>query len=137
MLRWIIGLVISSPLLFGVALYVASEHGGETVQLETLDERGASFFTTLWVVDLHGQPWIRSGDPEAAWLQRLKTNPQVFLTRGDQRMPYRAEVSDGDAHRINEAMREKYAEADQLVSLIHEPEAVVAIRLIEPSSFEP
>lgn len=137
MLKWIIGLLICSPLLFGAALYVASEYGGETVQLETFDERGNAFPTTLWVVDLHEEPWIRAGDPEAGWLQRLKVSPQVFLTRDGQRMPYRAELSDEGAGRINEAMREKYGRADQLIELIHEPDAVVAVRLIKPSSFEP
>jgi hypothetical protein len=137
MLKWIIGLLVSSPLLFGAALYGASEYGGETVQLETFDERGNSFLTTLWVVDLHEEPWIRAGDPEAGWLQRLQTNPQVLLTRDGQRKPYRAELSDEGAGRINEAMREKYGRADRLVSLIHEPEAVVAVRLVEPSSFDP
>ncbi len=135
MLKWLIGLVMCSPLIFGGLLLVASEYGGEKVELETLDDRGTSFFTTLWVAELHEQPWLRAGDPEATWLQRLRGDPQVFLIRDGERKEYRAEVSDEDVSRINEAMREKYAWADQIVSLIHDPEAVVAIRLVEPSSF--
>ena len=132
MLKWMIGLLISSPLLFGVALYGASEYGGETVELETLDERGNSFLTTLWVVELHQEPWLRAGDPEAAWLQRLQVDPGVFLIRNGERKPYRAEVSDEGPWRVNEAMREKYAWADQLISLIHDAGAVIAVRLAGP-----
>jgi hypothetical protein len=136
MLKWIIGLAICSPLIFGAALLVASEYGGEKVELETLDERGTSFFTTLWVVELHEEPWLRAGDPEATWLQRVRADPQVFLIRDGERREYQAEVSDDDVWRVNEAMRDKYAWADQIVSLIHDPEAVVPVRLVEASRFE-
>lgn len=132
MLKWIIGLLISSPLLFGVAVYAASEYGGEKVQLETFDERGNSFLTTLWVVELHEEPWLRAGDPEATWLQRLQVDPNVILIRGGERKPYRAEVSDMGAGRVNEAMRDRYGWADQIVVWIHDPDSVVAVRLVEP-----
>ena len=132
MMRRIIALLILSPLLFGAALLAASEYGGETVELETLDERGNSFFTKLWVVDIHEEPWLRAGDPESTWLMRLKVDSEVFLIRAGERKPYVAEVSEFDGERINFMMREKYGYADQLISLIHDPEAVVAIRLVEP-----
>ncbi len=136
MLRWILRLLFASPILFGAALFWATQYGGETVELETVDERGTSFHTTLWVVDLHDEPWLRAGDPEATWLQRLKVDPDVFLNRDGERKPYRAEVSEGDAWRVDEAMREKYAWADWIVSWVHDPAGVVAIRLVEPSDFE-
>lgn len=132
MLKWIIGLLITSPLWFAGALYVASEHGGEKVVLETVDERGNAFFTTLWVVDIHGEPWLRSGKPDSTWIQRLQASPDVFLVREGERVPYRAEIAGWETDRINYTMREKYGYADQLVSLIHDPEQVVAIRLYQP-----
>ena len=132
MLRWIIGLLILSPLLFGAALLAASEYGGETVQLETLDERVGAFFTTLWVVDIHEEPWLRAGDPESTWLKRLRVHPEVFLIRNGERKPYVAEVAEFESGRINYLMREKYGYADQIVSLLHDPDEVIAIRLAEP-----
>ncbi len=132
MLRWFIGLLLLSPLLFGAALLAASEYGGETVQLETLDERGAAFFTTLWVVDVHAEPWLRAGDPESAWLQRLQVHPEVFLIRNGERKPYVAEVAEFESERVNYLMRGKYGYSDQLISLLHDPDEVVAIRLAEP-----
>lgn len=137
MLKWILRLLFASPLLFGAALFWATRYGGETVELETIDERGISFFTTLWVVDIHEEPWLRAGDPEATWLQRLQIDPDVFLIRDGERRPYHAEVAEDGTWRVNEAMRDKYARADEIVSWLHDPVAVVAIRLIEPSSFDP
>ena len=128
MAKWLIGLLLASPLLFGVALFVASEYGGETVELETFDDRGNSFYTKLWVVDFRGEPWLRAGDPEAVWLQRVEVNPEVVLIRGGERLPYRAEVARYESDRINEEMRARYGYADWLVSWIHDPAAVVAGR---------
>jgi hypothetical protein len=135
MLKWIIGLLITSPLWFGAALYAASEYGGETVTLETLDERGNSFMTTLWVVDLHREPWLRAGNADSTWLKRLLVNPDVFLVRDGDRRPYRAEIVEYETDRINYAMRQKYGYADQLISLIHDPDRIVPIRLFEPDDF--
>ncbi|MBY0399820.1 hypothetical protein K2X89_05960 [Myxococcota bacterium] len=134
MLKWIIGLLITSPLWFGGALYWASEYGGEKVVLETFDKRGDSFFTTLWVVDLHRQPWLRSGRPDSTWIKRLEVRPDVVLERNGERKRYRATIEADEAPRINYAMREKYGYADRLIQLIHDPEQVVAIRLIETDS---
>lgn len=131
-MKWILGLLITSPLWFGAALYVASEHGGEKVVLETLDERGNSFFTTLWVVDIHGEPWLRAGKDDSTWIQRIEATSDVFLVRDGERTAYRAEIVPYETERINETMREKYGYADQLISLIHDPEGVVAIRLYVP-----
>lgn len=132
MIKWILGLLITSPLWFGAAVFAASEYGGEIVVLETYDERGNSFQTKLWVVDVHREPWLRAGDPDAAWLERLERNPDVVLVRDGERRPYRAEITDWEPDLINDVMREKYGYADQLIALLHDPTAVVAVRLSEP-----
>ncbi|MCA9505400.1 MAG: hypothetical protein H6748_10350 [Spirochaetaceae bacterium] len=133
-MRHLILVILLLPIFYGVGLFVASEYGGEVVELDTYDARGNRFTTPLWVVDLHGEPWLRAGDPESAWLQRMRRNPEVevHLKRDGQRTAYLAEIVDGSAARINHAMREKYAWADLLVSTLHDEETVVAIRLAEP-----
>ena len=136
MLRWILRLVFYSPFAFGLALFWATQYGGETVELETVDERGTTFFTTLWVVDLHEEPWLRAGDPEATWLQRLRRDPEVFLVRDGERKVYRAEIDERSTERVNEAMREKYGRADQIVSVVQDHAQSVAIRLVERSAFD-
>lgn len=134
MIKWILGLLITSPLWLGAAVFAASEYGGEVVLLETLDERGNSFRTKVWVVDIHREPWLRAGDPEATWVKRIERNPDVFLVRDGERTRLRAEIATWETDRINYAMREKYGYADQLISLIHDPGTVLAIRLYEPES---
>jgi len=131
-MKWILGLLILSPLIYGGALFAASEYGGETVELVTYDERGNSFNTKLWVVEMHEEPWLRAGDPESAWLQRLSTMSDVVLIRGGERLPYVAEISPDEVDRVNELMREKYGLADVVVGTLHDPAAVVAVRLAEP-----
>ena len=126
----IIGIVILLPLLYVLAVLVASEFGGEVVEVETFDDRGRKFSTSLWIVDLYGDTWIRAGDPDSAWVQRLRVNPEVAMTREGARATYHAEIVEDFAERINDGMREKYGRADQLISTIHDDEAVLAIRLV-------
>jgi hypothetical protein len=127
----IIGLLLLLPFAYFAALLAASEWGGEVVELETYDANDTMFTTSLWIVDAYGDTWLRAGDPDAAWLQRLRMNPEVNVTRDGLRQGYRAVVIDDFARRLNEAMREKYGIADRIVSTLHDPDEVVAIRLEE------
>ena len=126
----IIVLVFLSPILFVLSILIASEYGGEVVEIETYDVRGRSYPTSVWVVELYGDTWIRAGGPTATWLQRLVKNPEVYVTRDGVRAAYRAEVVADFGGRINDGMREKYGRADRLISTIHDDEEVVAIRLL-------
>lgn len=129
MVKWILGLLMTSPLWFGVAVYAASEYGGETVVLETFDLHGGALETKLWVVDIHGEPWLRAGRGDSTWVKRIENNPNIRLTRAGVQTLYRALPSERDVDRVNYRMREKYGYADQLISLIHDEAAVVPIRL--------
>ena len=51
------------------------------------------------------------------------------MTRNGERAAYRAQIIDGLGDRLNAAMREKYGAADRVVSSVHDPEGIVAIRL--------
>jgi hypothetical protein len=128
----IITAILLSPIVFFAAILLASEYGGEVVTLETHDERGGKYETSVWIVDLYGDQWLRAGDSEATWLKRIRDYPEVHVTRFGEREVYRAEVDDDFSGRINDGMREKYGRADQLISTIHDDEEVVAIRLIRP-----
>lgn len=127
----IVGWLFVLALLGVVSLYGTSELGGEVVQIETYDELRARYKTSLWIVDIHGDSWLRAGDPHAAWLQRIEIDPEILLFRDDEVLPVRAELVDEYGAAINEAMREKYGLADRLISLIHDEDAVVPIRLTE------
>ena len=128
----IIGILLLLPIFYGVGILVASEGGGEVVTLETYDARGTMFSTSLWIVDAYDDAWLRAGNPEAGWLERLRVTPEIVVTREGVRKGYRAVVVRDFAAKINQAMREKYGLADQLLSTLHDPDEVIAIRLEEP-----
>ena len=134
MMKWILGLLICSPLIFGGALWAASQYGGETVLLKTFDEREV-LVTTLWVVDLHDEPWLRAGNPDATWLQRLVESPEVVLVRDGETKSYRAEIDPSELDRVNDMMREKYGWADEVVALVNDPDSDVAVRLVAKDDF--
>jgi len=132
-LAYIIRLLLLIPVLYGAALFAASEWGGEVVELETYDGRGVRFETSLWIVEADDDLWLRAGHSEAAWLQRLKTAPEVLLRRQAGRQSrHRAVVVPGSTRRVNELMRQQYGWADRLISPLLDPAKVVAVRLEEP-----
>jgi hypothetical protein len=128
----IIAIVILLPVVYFGAILVASEMGGEVAVLETQRADGRTFETSVWVVDLDRSVWIRAGNADSEWVARLRAEPEVFLTRADERTTYRAKIIDGLVDRVSLAMREKYGAADRLVSTVHDSERVLAIRLDRP-----
>jgi hypothetical protein len=128
-MKQIITVVLLLPFLYVGAVFLASEYGGEVVEIETVDVFGRTFPTSLWIVDSYGDTWLRAGDPEAVWLQRIRINPSITVTRNGVKARYDAEVVEDFADRINEAMREKYGLADEIIAPLRNADEVVAIRL--------
>jgi len=129
-LKNVIGILLLLPFVFVGAFFAASEWGGEVVELRTYDHRAMEFLTSVWIVELHGDLYVRAGDPDAEWVKRLLARPAVKLRRGGRLEPYEAQPIDGFEEKINTAMREKYGRADQIVGTIHDPAGVLAIRLV-------
>jgi hypothetical protein len=127
-------LLIAAPLIFLVAILAATELGGEVVELETYDANGTRFVTSLWAVDLDGDVWLRAGDPTSGWVQRLKETPRAKLTRYGQKLEVEGLFIEDYAPQINREMRRKYGIADRIVGVLHEEDAVLAIRLIDPQA---
>ncbi len=122
-------LVVLVAGFFGLVL-VASEFGGEVIILHTQTASGEKR-TRLWVVDDAGIAWVRAGMSVSGWLECIERNPIVLVERGGRLIRYRAvpvrqpQVRD----RIHALMREKYARADQLVSVLRDPAQSVPVRL--------
>lgn len=127
-IRWVLVLVVAFVALVGIA----SHFGGELVTLQTAGEMGVTTDTTLWVVDDAGAVWVRAGNPNAGWLARIEARPEVKLERDGQWRDYRATPVPGGAERINALMAEKYGWAESVISLIHDENTVVPVRL-DPS----
>jgi len=126
--RWLLIAVLA----FVALVVIASEYGGEVVKLQTADQMGVTTNTSLWVVDDAGAIWLRAGNPNSAWLERLTAYPEVKLLRDGEWRDYRATPVPGGADRINSLMAEKYGWAESVVSLLHDSSGVIPVRL-DPS----
>jgi hypothetical protein len=115
--------------VFVGAILIASETGGEVVVVTTRDESGREFETSLWVVDHRGSAYLRAGDKESSWCQRLLARPAIKMLRRDSVGYYRAVPEPESTGQIEALMARDYGWADQLIGLIRDPGKSVAIRL--------
>jgi hypothetical protein len=115
MIKLLVRVVLLVALL--AAGYVVLAESGEVVVLETRDRAGDGQQTRLWIVDDGGYSWLRSGDPESAWLARLRAIPDVSVTRdGVERDYFAVPVEDASLReRINELMLAKYGLAERIL----------------------
>lgn len=122
-------------LAIGIAYVFAGVGGsflsGEVVELETRDPRGGALHTSLWIVDLSGDVWLRANNPDAVWLSRLRADPEVTLIRDGERSQRRALIVDGVEERIDHGLRAKYGRADEVLAYFRDPDDSVVIRLDE------
>ncbi len=105
---------------------------GELVTLHTMDENGGAHESTLWVMDgVDGALYLRAGDPQAAWLDRLILHPLVELEREDGSRHYRATPVEDAALRaeLNTKLAEKYGVAETLVRSFRDVGSAVVVRL--------
>ena len=129
----IVGLiVIALPVLLYAALRLSWELGGEVVELHTYDAAGGELVSRLWVVDVDGHAYLRTGDKGAAWLARLRADPHVTVTRRGETGTFTA-VADDNAElrdQVNAAVLAKYGFAESLLRMVLlNPDHAVAIRL--------
>ena len=121
-----------AALLVGVSILIDE---GEIVGVTTLDAKGRTHVTQLWIVDLDTGAYLRARSPEAAWLARIRAEPEVTLQRRDAEAQFRVLREESAVIRaeVNLAMGEKYGFADRLWASLSEPARAVALRLV-PSS---
>ena len=76
LLKKILLMVVLAPFIYFGLIMLASE-SGEVVVLESQDDQGEVQSTRLWVVDHDGSMWLRAGDDQSGWYQRLMNNVQA------------------------------------------------------------
>jgi len=111
------------------AISIASETGGEVVKVTTRDADGREYETSLWIVEHGGSPYLRAGDKDSAWCQRLMARPVIKMLRHDILGHYRAVPDPKLTLEIEELMARDYGWADSLIAVIRDPSKSVAIRL--------
>ena len=68
-LMWVAGAVVA--LVVGTyALMFGASESGEVVVLTTTDDTGTAHSTRIWVVDVDGKQWLRSGSPISRQVRR-------------------------------------------------------------------
>jgi hypothetical protein len=123
----VVGLVV--VLLGGMRL---SWELGEGVVGRAQDDDGAFHDTRLWVVDVDGAAYVRTGNPQSPWLLRVRAHPDVEVTRAGATASFRAvPVEDpGIRDRVNAAVAEKYGFSETtLRATFLTPERVTPVRL--------
>ena len=113
----LVGVVVLLLALVGGGLQLASETG-EVVTLTSLDEAGEPATTRLWVVDLDGYQYLRSGDPGSGWYQRLVANPNVKVERNGQEASYIAVPDTSKVAQVNDLMAEKYGLSETYIKTV-------------------
>jgi hypothetical protein len=111
------------------AISIASETGGEVVLVTTRDADGREYETSLWIVDDRGSPYLRAGDKDSAWCQRLVARPVIKMVRNGILGHYRAVPDPNLTLEIEQLMARDYGWADRLISVIRDPSKSVAVRL--------
>ena len=68
--------LVASALVIGAFLIPK----GEIVTLEGLDAVGGHHATQLWIAEVDGARYVRAVNPEAAWLARIRLQPNLDLS---------------------------------------------------------
>lgn len=134
MLRWIVRLfgILVGLAVVVIGLEMVAAESGEVVVVRTSDAAGATHETRLWVVDADGRPWIRAGNPESAWLARLRKRPVVEVVRGGHAATYTAVPQPTERDRLNPRFAEKYGWADAYIGFLFGRDDATPIRLDPP-----
>ena len=115
---WVIGILLSVPLLYFLLIYGASELGGEVVTLDRSEANGEVSHVRIWVVDKDGTSWVEHGDAESFWITSLSESPIVILSRDGEKVSY-VGTPDSNSHDLYHELRlEKYNWADQMIALL-------------------
>jgi hypothetical protein len=133
-LKKILLLLVLAPFIYFGLIMMASETG-EVVVLESQNEQGELQSTRLWVVEHDGSMWLRAGDDQSGWYQRLMTNVQagqaVYVTRDGERFSPSVVSDPSQAAAVNALMDEKYGLSNDAISFLmgEYRQDAVAVRL--------
>jgi len=110
-LYWLVGSVFGVMILFLVLQTAASERV-EVVELHTIDEKGDTVTTRLWVMDHESMQYLRVGGDGSGWFERIQANKTIQLTRGDLTKTYETKTRPDKSEVINKLMLDKYTWGD-------------------------
>lgn len=113
------------------AITLAALEGYEVVVLRSFGPDGQASETRTWIADAEGAAWIEAANPERAFLEQLRRNPEVELIRGGLRRRCRSSIlSNPEGHeQIRRLLNDKYGWADLWIGWIADTSRSLAVRL--------
>jgi hypothetical protein len=91
----------------------------QTVEVLSTDEDGDPRETTIWLIVVDGQGYIRTSQ-STRWGKNVARNPDIALRIGEGEYPVRASFVDDEAlrERIVKAFRQKYGWIDGFLNIV-------------------
>jgi hypothetical protein len=104
----------------------------DTIQIVSTNPDGTPRETTIWLVVLDGQGYVRSSATH--WLANVERDPDVMVEVEGRSYPLRAaKVTDSETYQqVTQAFRTKYGWSDTLTGLIRGLAGVPTILRLEP-----
>ena len=113
-LAWTLAVIFTLVISILILQMVASERV-EVIQVKTLDSQGELVETRLWIVDHQGKQYVRAG-ADSGWYLRMKSNPEVLMTRNDQESKYLAVEDKSKMEIVDQLMNKKYTWGDDIIA---------------------
>jgi hypothetical protein len=90
----------------------------QTIEIVTTDEDGGARLTTVWIVVLDGQPYLRTAG--TTWGDNAEREGTLKLREVGGDRPLRAEkvLSAAEVERVVAAFREKYGTTDAIMEIL-------------------
>jgi len=131
--------VLTAALLFASAAHAAHSAppidwtkftDTQTIEVVSTDEDGGQRLTTIWIVVVDRQPYIRTAG--TTWGDNVERNGALKLREAGGDRPLRAErvLSEAEVERVVAVFREKYGSTDSIMELFRFGERRV-FRLLE------
>lgn len=117
MYRFLIALGVIAIFYVGMTI-LASELGGEVVELIRHEPEGGTKNIRLWIVDEDKRAWIEHGDIDSHWIKRLEHKPELSVIREGVEIRYIATVDAGSHNKYHELRSKKYGSADTIIELL-------------------
>ena len=96
-------------------IFIASESGGEVVELFRPSVDGRVDIVRVWIVDAGDGAMIEHGESDDPWMKQLTAKPTLKLRRQDRVTTYSARIAPKRHSEYHKLRREKYGFSDRLI----------------------
>jgi hypothetical protein len=123
-------MIASAGVIVLIAITAALADRGEVAILKSRSGNQFWIGTRLWVVEVDGAIYVR-GPNHSGWVERVRADPEVWLTRGEATAQYHAATSAdaGSLATVERAIAEKYGVTERWLDRLFDGSDPIAVRL--------